>query len=197
MPVDAGALAATAGAGAAWPKKPSIAVLIASAVVVAPRRRLQVGDVVGVGEEAEFDQHRGEIRRLQHDEAGRALGVAIERRRRRRAARPARAKTCARWRASRAARGRTGCRRRRGRRPSSSPRRRADRRRSRARRCAAPRRRRRGRSRCRRWCRRRCAASRSVSAWIDTNSAASAARPLATRSSSETYWSPTRVMTTR
>ena len=60
-------------------------------------------DVLRVGEIAEFDQHRREIGRLQHDEAGRALGIVVELRRALQLRRPRRAKRCARRRASRAA----------------------------------------------------------------------------------------------
>src|SRR5271156_2326477 len=47
----------------------------------APLRRRQRVDVLGVREIAEFDEHRGKIRRFEHGEAGRTLGVVVEPRR--------------------------------------------------------------------------------------------------------------------
>ena len=103
-----------------------------------------------IGEIAELDQHRGKIRRLQHDETGRALGIVVEPRVALPARRPGRARKYGRRRASRAAS--------RSNRMSATPgasglrfdRRPPCRRRSRARRCAPPRRRKRARSRYRR-----------------------------------------------
>ena len=43
-----------------------------------PVRRFERRDVLGVGKIAELDQHRGKLRRLQHDEARRTLRIVVE-----------------------------------------------------------------------------------------------------------------------